>query len=60
VAAPLIGPGWLDTQGMKIVDAEGREVRFTGIGLQTLQGLGLGGHAFDVPDEQHFDNIAAF
>jgi hypothetical protein len=60
VSPKLIGPGWLHTEGTKIVDADGGEVRFTGLGLQTLQGLGLEGHAFDVPDEHHFDNIARF
>jgi hypothetical protein len=60
VSPDLIGPGWLHTEGTTIVDDEGREVRFTGVGLQTLQGLGIEGHAFDVPDEQHFDNIRRF
>jgi aryl-phospho-beta-D-glucosidase BglC (GH1 family) len=60
VKPELIGPGWLHTEGTRIVNDQGREVRFTGVGLQTLQGLGIEGHAYDVPDDRHFDNILRF
>jgi hypothetical protein len=60
VKAPRLGTGWLHNDRTRIVNAGGREVRFTGLGLQTLQGLGLGGHPFDAPTERDFDNIAAF